>query len=134
MKFRAVTNNKRQLDLNWEVINAYLSKWRPGTPIDIEIKRRVRRKSNPQRRMYFAHILRTYAQYLGYDVHEEQLLHRQLKIVYHQVKPDKKGIYRNIPHVFSEESELNVKQRSDFISWVVRKAAQDGCYIPDVGE
>ena len=79
--------------------------------------------------MYFAAILPEFAKGLGYDPDEYLLFHRQLKIVYFQVQPDKKGIYRNVPHVFADESELPVPEKSKFIEWVLRKAAMEGIYI-----
>lgn len=134
MKFRARTNDKRQLDIRWDLINAYLAKWKPGTVLNVEITRRAAKKSNPLRHYYWAVVVRTYADHLGYDADEIELLHRQLKIVYFRVKPDKKGIYRNVPSVFSNESEIDVPAKKKFVDWVIRCAAKDGCYIPDPGE
>ena len=68
MKFRARTNDKRQIEIQWEQVNAYLSKWPPDTVLDVEIVKRQPRKSNPMRKMYFAAILPEFAKYLGYDV------------------------------------------------------------------
>jgi hypothetical protein len=36
-----------------------------------------------------------------------------------------------VPSVFSNESELVVSEKSKYVEWVVRKAAQEGVYIPD---
>ena len=131
MKFKAKTNSKQELDINWRLINDYLKKWRPGTELDIEITRKAARKSDPMRKWYFAAVLPVFAEGLGYDPDEYLLFHRQLKIVYFQVQPDKKGIYRKVPHVFANESELPVPQKSKFIEWVQRKAAMEGIYIED---
>ena len=132
MKFRA-QKIKGKIDINWQHLEVYTSKWKDGATFTIEIKREQRRKSTPQRKMYFAAILPEFAKGLGYDPDEYLLFHRQLKIVYFQVKPDKKGIYRNVPHVFADESELPVPEKSKFIEWVLRKAAMEGIYI-DTGE
>lgn len=113
-----------------EAINAYTSRYKPGTPFDFEIVRRVSRRSDPMRHFYWAVVVRTYGEHLGYDADELELLHRQLKIVYFQTKPDKKGMYRDVPSVFSNESELPVPDKKNFMDWVVRVAAKDGCYIP----
>ena len=133
MKFRAKITDKGTLDVNWDLVNTYLSKWKPGTVLDVEIVRRQRKHSSPQRKMYFAAILPEFARGLGYDPDEYLLFHRQLKIVYFQVQPDKKGIYRNVPHVFADESELPVSEKSKFIEWVLRKAAMEGVYIETKG-
>ncbi len=70
---------------------------------------------------------------LGYERDEDELFHRQLKIVYFRVQPDDKGIYRerDIPSVFSNESMLPISEKQEFLDWVIRKAAHDGAYIPD---
>ena len=46
MKFRARTNEKRGLDVRWDLINAYVSKWKPGTILVLEITRRQAKKSD----------------------------------------------------------------------------------------
>jgi hypothetical protein len=129
MKFQARTSDKRQLEVNWDRVNTYLSKWPPGTVLDIEIVKRVPRKSNPMRKLYFAAVLPEFAKYLGYDPDEYLLFHRQLKIVYFQIEPDKKGIYRKVPHVFSNDSDIPVPEKKVFVDWVLRKAAMEGKYI-----
>jgi len=134
MRFQARTNNERKLDVNWDRVNAYASKWKPGTVLDIEIVRRKRKISDPMRRLYFGHVLPAYGNHLGYDADEHMLLHRQLKIVWFNVQKDEKGIYRNVPHVFANEAETDVKGKSRFMEWVVRCAARDGCYIEMPGD
>jgi hypothetical protein len=130
VKFRAVKDNGK-LNVSWERIEAYLSRWPDGTVLDLEIVRRQRTKSDPQRKFYFGVVLPLFMEHLGYDKDEQDLFHRQLKIVYFQIKPDAKGIYRKVPSVFSNESELVVSEKSKYVEWVIRKAAQEGVYIPD---
>lgn len=130
MKFRAIIENGK-LSVNWERINVYLSRWKDGTVLDVEITRRQRTKSDPQRKFYFGVVLPLFAEHLGYDKDEHLLLHRQLKIVYFRVEPDAKGIHRHVPTVFSDKSEIPISEKSAFVEWVQRKAAQEGVYIPD---
>ena len=132
MKFKA-QKIKGKIDINWSHLEAYTSRWKDGTTFTVEISREQRKHSSPQRKMYFAGILPEFAKGLGYDPDEYLLFHRQLKIVYFQVQPDKKGIYRNVPHVFADESELPVPEKSKFIEWVLRKAAMEGIYIETKG-
>jgi len=136
MKFKAVSSNNRKINLNMDLINVYCSRYVPGTPFDIEVVRRQKKISDPMRRYYFGVVLSTYAEHLGYDADENLLLHRQLKIVYFKVQPDEKGVYRNkdIPSVYSNESELGLSVKQEFTEWVKRKAAKDGVYVPDPGE
>ena len=131
MKFEAISDNNRKININWQRVNDYVSRYKPNTSFEIEIVRRQPKVSDPMRKMYWAGIVSVYGEYLGYDKDEIDLLHRQLKIVYFQVKPDKKGIYRerDIPSVFSNGSDIVVGDKIKFIEWVVRCAAKDGCYI-----
>ena len=147
MKFKAVTNDRRQIELNWDAINVYLSRYKPGTPIDVEITRKVKRKSDPMRKYYFAVVLPLYGEHAGYDPEEYLDLHKMAKARFYEAQPkkleelglpavykDKKGIYRNIPHVFADESLLPVSEKSRYIEWFARKASMEGVYIPSPGE
>ena len=136
MKFRAVTTPERKLQINWPAIEAYASRWRPGTRLEVNITRKESKVSDPQRRYYWSTVLPTLCNALGYDRDEHDLVHRQLKIVYFNVAPDKRGIYRekDIPSVFSNESELAISQKTEFINWVMRKCAEYGAYVPSPGE
>ena len=134
MKFHVVSNENRKLNINWDRVNTYVSRYKPGTPFDVEIVRRTPRVSNPMRRYYFAVVLPTFMDYLGYEKDEEELFHRQLKIVYFQIKPDSKGIYRNVPSVFGNESTIDIGKKKEYTDWVIRKASTEGVYIPDPGE
>jgi hypothetical protein len=130
MKIRAI-KDKGRLNVSWERIEVYLSRFKDGTAFDVEIVRRQRTKSDPLRSYYFKIVLPMFAEHLGYEKDEQLLLHRQLKIVYFKVEPDSKGIYRKVPSVFGNESEMVVSEKSKFRDWVIRKAAQEGVYIPD---
>jgi len=83
------------------------------------------------RKYYFGAVLPEFMKHLGYEPEEEMIFHRQLKIVYFKIKRDLKGIYRGVPSVFSNESDLPVPEKKAFVDWALRKAAQEGCYIDD---
>ncbi len=135
MKFRAVKKNGK-IDIHWDRLDTYTANWKDGTLFDVEIVRRQKRKSDPMRKYYFSTVIPKFIEPLGYEPDEDLLFHKQLKIVYFRVKPDKKAIYRerDIPSVFGNESELPVSEKKKFVDWVVRKAAQEGIYIPDPNE
>ena len=134
MKFRAITNDQRKLDVNWNNINTYVSRWKPGTALDIEIVRREAKVSDPLRKYYYAAVLPPFMAHLGYDPDEQELFHRQLKIVFFNIRPDNKGIYRKVPHVFSNDSDIPVSKKVEFVEWAIRKAAIEGVYIePSTG-
>ena len=135
MKFRAMSDNQRKLNLNWDLIFIYVSRWKPETWFDIEIVRKQAKKSDPMRKYYFGAVLPPFMDHLGYERDEDLLFHHLLKVTYfkrtHDVYQDKKGMWRNVPSVFSNESDLGVSIKKEFVDWVVRKAAQEGCYIED---
>ena len=133
MKFRA-QKIKGKIDINWKHLELYTSRWKDGANFTIEIKREQSRKSHPMRKYYFAAVIRPFMEHLGYDADELDIFHRQLKIIYFQVEKDGKGIYRNVPHVFAEESTIAVPEKKKFVDWVIRKAAAEGVYISDPGE
>lgn len=124
---------KCALNFNWESVNAYLFRYKENW-FNIEIQRKQRKKSDPLRKYYFGVVLPDFMAHLGYEKHEDELFHRQLKITYYRIEPDQKGIYRNVPSVFGNKSEIPVGEKKDFVDWVVRTAAKDGVYIPDPGE
>ena len=129
MNFDCLSNDKRQLALNWDSVNAYTARWKEHTSFEVSITKRQPKVSSPMRKYYFSAVLPPFAKELGYDPDEELLLHNQLKIVFFKVEPDERGIYRKVPSVFSNESELTVPEKVPFVDWVCRKAAQYGVYI-----
>ena len=134
MKFKLVSDGSRCLTINQDRVNAYASRWKPGTEYTLEVTRKVPRRSDPMRKYFFAAVLPPFCKELGYEVDEQELLHRQMKIVYFKCEPDSRGIYRNVPSVFSDDSNMPVPQKKEYLDWVVRKAAIAGVYIPDPGE
>lgn len=140
MKFRARTNEKREIEIRWDLVNKYVSKWKPGTLLSVEIVRHQKKSSDPLRKYYFAAVLPPFMKELGYENDEELFFHQQLKVTYfkdnpdHNIHQDKRGIWRNVPSVFGNDSELPVSIKKEFTDWVIRKAAQYGVYIPDPGE
>lgn len=133
MKFRARTDDNKKLDVNWDRVTAYLSKWPVGTLLDVEIVRRQPRRSDPLRAYYFAAVLPPIMESAGYEKDEILDLHKFMKIRYYNVKPDKWGIYRkkDIPSVFGNKSQIPVSGKKEFVDYVVRKAAKVGIYIDD---
>ncbi len=133
MKFKAIKDSGK-LRINWDRIDAYLSNFKDGTAFEIEIVKRQKTKSDPLRAYYFGAVLPPFMEHLGYEKDEQELFHRQLKIVYFQIKSDKKGIHRKVPSVFSNESVIPVPDKKKFVDWVIRTAAKEGVYIPDPNE
>lgn len=133
MKFKLVSDNNRKVHINMDLINTYTSKWRSGTSFDFEIVRRVPKKvaSPEQRGYYFSEVLPKLMLSCGYDRGENLNVHRQLKIIFFAVQPDQRGIYRDkdIPSVFSLDSDIGQEKRNAYIEWVCRKAAENGEYV-----
>jgi len=132
MKLRAKTNNERKLILNWDLINVYLQGFKPDTWFDITITRKTKKISDPLRKYYFAGVLPPFMKELGYEPDDEDQFHLQLKVRYFNIKPDERGIYKDIPHVFhKDKTELDVPKQVEFVEWVKRLAAKYGVYIED---
>jgi hypothetical protein len=135
MKFKAIKADGK-LQINWDRIAVYLTNFKDGTAFNVEIVRRQKTRSTPLRAYYFGAVLPTFMDALGYEKEDTDNFHRQLKIVYFQIKPDKRGIYKEkeIPSVFGDESKIQIDEKQKFIQWVIRKAAENGVYIPDPNE
>ena len=139
MQFRAITDENRKPQVNWERIYQYCARWAPGTPLEISITRRKPKRSNPMRKYYYAVVLPTFLDAYYYERDEAATVHTHLKCLYFRVKPDKHGIYRakDIPAVFADDSDLDVGIKKNFTEWVIRKSAQspdNPQYTPDPGE
>jgi len=133
LKFQARTNDKREIEVRWDLVNTYLSRWKPGTYLNLEITRRQTKKSDPMRRFYFASVLPPFMKHLGYEKDEELFFHHQLKIRYfeheYEIYQDERGIWKNVPSVFGNDSEMPISKKHEFVEWVIRKAAHEGVYI-----
>ena len=130
MKFRAIQTKQNTLDYNRDLVVAYLSRNKSGTRYEVEIRKPRATDSDPMRSYYFGGVLETFMEHLGYDKHEKLLFHHQLKLLYFDPQPDEHG-FKHVPSVFSKKSKIDTKGKSDFIEWVRRLAAKEGCYIED---
>jgi hypothetical protein len=129
MKLKAISDDNRKISIDMGIVNAHTARWKPGTWFDITITRRKKLgPTDPQRGYYYAAVLPALLRGCGYDPDEALAVHRQLKIIFFHVMPDKRGIYRDkdIPSVFSKKSDIGQEKRQAFIDWVLRKAAEYG--------
>lgn len=144
MKFKALSNNECKLDLNWDRINLYVSRYKPNTSFEVQVVRRKSKRSDPLRSYYFAAVLPPFMEKEGYEPHEMMLFHHQAKARYFEysykvlddlnlphVFIDNRGIARNVPSVFGNESPIPVEVKKKFVDWVIRRAATAGAYIED---
>lgn len=136
MKFRARKEGKR-LEYNRDLISKYLERWKEGDIFICEIRRPQKTESDPLRKYYFGGVLTTFMNHLGYDKDEKLFFHHQLKEMYFDPQPDKYG-FKHTPSVFSKNSELPItgeatddESKRNFIEFVKRLAAREGCYIED---
>ena len=138
MDFKLVSDDSKRVHINMELINIYTGRYKAGTPFDFSCTRRQKKKSDPLRRYYFAAVLPPFMKDLGYEKDEDILFHHQLKVTYfkgtHNIYQDERGMWRNVPSVFSNESDLDISIKKGFTDWVIRKAAHYDVYIPDPGE
>ena len=131
MKFKLVSDEKREIHPNWEHVKIYVSRYKPHTSFDLEVVRRVARRSDPLRKYYFSAVLPEISRKSGYESHEDLQVHEYLKARYFKIEPDSRGILRDVPSVFSNESKLKVPEKKKFVDYVIRMAALSGIYIED---
>jgi ferric iron reductase protein FhuF len=137
LKFKARTDENRELLAKWDLVAAYVSRYKPHTVFDIEIVRRQKTESSPLRKYYFACVMPPLVEKTGYEKHETLLVHHQMKVTYfkddpnYEIYQDKRGIWRNVPSVFSKDSKIKVSIKKEFVDWAIRLAAQYGAYIED---
>ena len=146
MDFKLVSDDSKRIYINMDLVNIYTGRHKAGTPYDVSVTRRQKKKSDPMRRFYFAAVLPVFMEELGYDISESKFFHQQLKIRHFEnhplfldetgktiIKRDKRGMWHNVPKVFRKESTLNVSVKKRFVDWVIQKAAEHGLYIEDPG-
>ena len=133
MKFRGRLD-KGKLAYQKELLQAYLSRYKDGDVFKIDITRPQKLGSNPYRKYYFGAVLPKFMKEIGYEPHEKDMFHEQLKELYFNVKPDEHG-FKRISNVFHKKKGLPVKKQIEFVDWVKRLAAKKcGIYIPDPNE
>lgn len=82
-------------------------------------------RSDPQRKFYFSAVLTPFGEAQGYDKTELLFFHHQLKGLFFNIQPDRFGMYKNLPAVFGEDSDLDTKRKTEFIDFVLREAARN---------
>jgi len=133
MKFSLTSNQNRQVSINMDSVNAYTSKWTPGTEFEVEIVRRVHHKKDPIRRFYWAVVLPALMEGVGYEPEEQEMVHHFLKATFFRCEKDERGIPRNVPPLFRNDSDEEMETKVKFVEWVIRKAAEYGVYVPEGG-
>ena len=135
MKFRSRKENGKLVFQpgHKELIQAYIDRCKEGDVFIHEIRRPQKRGSDPLRRYYFGAMLPLFMSEIGYEPHEKDMFHEQLKMLYFQPEPDEHG-FKRVPAVFRKKARKLVKEQAKFIEWVKRLAAQQGIYLPDPNE
>jgi len=134
MKFRAKTNSKKKFETNWELIDLYLQRFKPGTLLEVEIKRLEKKNSDPMRAFYYSQVLPPLLEATGYERYEGDIVHHGLKGIFFKdhkneewrTYQDKRGIWRNVPHVFARKSPIPISVKKEFIQFVERIGVQYG--------
>lgn len=139
MKFKLKSDSKKQIRLNMDAIQAYVSRHKPMTEFEFSITRRkeITLASKNQRSFYFGYILPPFMEELGYDPEDTEQFHLYAKVTFFQNDPDFKitqddrGIWHGVPSVFSLDPDIGDGKRRKFIDWILRRAAYEGVYIED---
>ena len=134
MKFRARTDKNRKFETNWDVIETYLSRFKPGTLLRVEIKKLEKTNSDPMRAFYYSQILPPLLEATGYERYEGEIVHHTLKGLFfenHENEEwrsykDERGLWRNVPHVFAKKSSIPISVKKEFIAFVERAGAKYG--------
>jgi hypothetical protein len=134
MLFRARTNAKNKFETNWDVIETYLSRFKPNTLLEIEIKKLEKKNSDPMRAYYYSQVLPPLLEATGYERYEGEIVHHTLKGLFFEnhkneewrTKKDERGLWRNVPHVFSKKSPIPISFKREFIAFVERIGAKYG--------
>jgi len=134
MKFRARTDKNRKFETDWGLIETYLSRFKAGTLLEVEIKRFERKNSDPMRAYYYSQILPPLLKATGYEKYEGEYVHHTLKGLYFEnhkeqkwrTHQDERGLWRNVPHVFAKKSPIPVSEKKDFIAFVERIGVKYG--------
>lgn len=146
MDFKLVSDDRRKIRINMELVDTYTGRYKPGTSYDVSVTRRQAKVSDPMRKYYFAAVVPPLMEELGYNQYETLFFHQQLKIRYFEyhpdflgddgeptIKQDGRGIWRNVPSVFGKDSKMDVSVKKAFVDEVVRWASFYGIYIEDPG-
>ena len=131
MKLKIRSDKNRKLNLDLERINLYCSRWKPDTEFEVEIKRHEVTISHPMRKYYWSVVLPTLCKELGYEPDDYEQVHTQLKARYFRIEPDERGIYKDMPSVFGNESDKTLSEKNEFVEYVKRVGAKYGIYIRD---
>ena len=116
-----------------EQLKAYLSRCKDGDVFRCSIKKPQKIGSNPLRRYYFGVMLPLFMSEIGYEPHEKDMFHEQLKMLYFQPEPDEHG-FKRVPAVFRKKARKKTKEQVKFTEWVKRLAEEQGIYLPDPNE
>jgi len=134
MKFRARTDKNKKFETNWDVIETYLSRFKAGTLLTVEIKKLEKTNSDPMRAFYYSQILPPLLEATGYERYEGQIVHHTLKGLFFEnhaneewrTYKDERGLWRNVPHVFSKKSPIPISEKKKFIEFVERAGVKYG--------
>lgn len=96
-----------------------------GKSVELSIERIRVKRTNHQNRYYWAVVLKTFGDHLGY--HPEEL-HEALKLRFLPRDPESAIV------VARSTTELNTKEFSEYVDRIIQLAAEMGCYIPVAGQ
>lgn len=133
MKLPAQKRNGK-LEFRRDLLKQWVDTHKDGTYFWVEVRKKVKRTSPPMRGYYFGVALPKLMEHVGYEPEQKLQVHTYVKALYFNATPDKRGIYTDLPSVWSNNPDIDVPQQKKFIDWFVRLAAQQGCVIPDPGE
>lgn len=131
MKIIARKTTSGNLDLSWSSVMLYVSKFEPETEFRVEVVALDGKDPDPIRKYYFSTILKVFLEAYGYDPDEKEVVHERLKIVFFDIEPDRFGVCREVPKLFSDDSGQPMAVKVKFCDWVIRKSTEAGYLTPE---
>ena len=134
MKFSLKSDAERRININMIQIAAHVARWKPGTEFEVSVVRKQKTVSDPMRRYFFGVVFPIFCDAYGYDPDDEVILYHHLKALFFRINPDAHGVYKGVPSLFGNNSEIAIANKAKFVEWIKRKSAEQGAYTPDPGE
>ena len=134
MQILTRSDKDRRISLNWDRINAYTARRKPGHQFRVDIVPVDKAASDAFRGYYYAAVLPGFMMAYHYDADDAEVVHYFLKAKFFRCEKDEHDVYRNVPSVFSKSKKklrVTKEDREAFVEWVIRKAAEAGVYIED---
>lgn len=109
------------------LMRVQLLRFKPGTPIEVTVRRHRKTRSDKQNRYYFGVIIPLLAEHCGYD---RQEMHELLAMRFLRMEDDPITGSPRRKHT----PQTDTTEFAEYVDACIRLAAELGVYIPEPGE